>query len=276
MIQDPNLDYRALLRRRIADLKAQGTRFKTKELAERIGVQYTFLSRALNQEGTHLNDDHLFELCNILEFFPEEIEFVLLLKQREQAQSKARIAHIDARIKDHQRSRVISAEKRDQTPMQSQPELLYLLDPLAVLVHASLKVDKLRNNPRMFCDILGIDIERLEGIFSILEQADFIERVPRSLKIKSVKKSRLHFSTTHPLMRSHQVLLKTQSLAQLQRLREPHKHSLMASFCADESYFSDIKKMFDEFLSKAQKRAIDSKPERVYQLNFDFFHWFTG
>src|SRR4051794_836980 len=73
-------DYRQIIRKRVKQLNQTRKHLTLRKLASMIPVQNTYLSKSLNDPKTHLNEDHLFRICKLLEFFPQEIDYVFLLR----------------------------------------------------------------------------------------------------------------------------------------------------------------------------------------------------
>jgi hypothetical protein len=265
-------DYKALLRQRVKELGKLRPGFTLKRLAARIPVQYTFLSRSLNDGKTHLNDDHFYSACRVLEFFPEEIDYLSLLRAHALAQDPARKAYLRDRLNRIRRSQKISASVQDFRGSELMHEMGYLFDPLCVLVHVSLYIPEYLANPRALCSVLGIEPKRLQEILGKLQQLSFIE-CSETGKVERVLQGRIHYGTDHPLMRAHQNLLRGMSAQQLVRVPEEKKKSFMVTFSADEESFRKISARFDDFLKEIEGIVRDAPSRKTWQMNFDLFQW---
>lgn len=266
-------DYKRILRERTKELARIRPGFTLKRLAERIRIQYTYLSKVLNRAEAHLGEDHLFQACRFLELYPEETDYVLLLRARDASQDDSRRAHLARRLERMRRARRVRADVRGGGDVLVEREMEYLFDPLGVLIHVSLHIDRYREKPSLLASALGISDARLRGILVNLEKLGFIELGDGPLKVRKVLQGRIHYSTEHPLMRVHQNLLRQYGATQLQRTPEADKHSFMATFTADAASAREIREAFQDFVSRVQAVAVKAPATRTFQMNFDLFPW---
>ena len=179
-------DYKPFIKGRT---KAEGLTLR--KIASRIPIQYTYLSKALNDEATHLNEDHLYSVGNILRLYPEEVDYLLLLRAEATARHPQRKQALQGKLKGIRRERSLNAEVR---PWDG--EMSYLLDPLCVLVHVSMDIEAFRDNPNRLCGVLGISREKLKQVLATLKERNLEKG-----------EAHIHFGTDHPLMRVHQNLI---------------------------------------------------------------------
>jgi len=265
-------DYRKALLDKVKEARRLREGLTLKVLAEKLRIQYTYLSRALNPGKTHLNEDHLFQLCQELQLLPEEIDYLALLRAREVTQSETRRTYLTNRIKQLARSQELSAEQQNFQPTFASEEMNYLFDPLCIIVHASLFNADYAANPRRLCTLLGISPARLSECLQKLEKMHFIEMDSGENNIRT-KKGKIHYGPAHPLMRTHQHLLRSFSQSQLMRLPESKRHSFLITFATNASTQEFIQSRFQSFLKEIEQAVQKSSPETVYQLNFDLFTW---
>lgn len=270
-------DYRAAIKSRLQELRPLRPGLTLRKVADKIPIQYTYLSKALNDARTHLNEDDLFQLCQVLEFFPPEIDMLLLLRAAQTAELPARKAFIERKLQKARKGLVVRAQVRDSTEQVGlagvSRDLEYLTDPFSVLVHVSLSVPAIRRDPRQLAGMLGITSARLKDILKRLALLDFIEMGVGPFNVTAVKNGRLYFSREHPFMRVHQQLFRTAIQEQLMRLGEEDKESYMRTFTSDRETFERIRAEFREFLKRVEKLVVPSKNEHVLQFNFDCFVW---
>ncbi len=266
-------DYKALLRGRVKALAAQGKRITLKRIAEKIPLQATYLSKTLHDEKAHLNEDHLFSVCHLLEFLPNEIDFIFLLRAHAISQDKGRREFLQKKLDQIRRSREVSAPVQEFRARQLNQEMDYLFDPLCVLVHVSLAIPGYLKNPGRLCPLLGITSQRLQRTLKKLEGLNFVE-LGEGQKITRVLQSRVHFGTDHPLMRLHQTLLRLFSATQVIRLPEEEKHCFMTTFSTDDETMAQIKARFRLLVKETEHLVKGSPQKRTYQMNFDLFSWF--
>lgn len=266
-------DYKALIRARVKELSRLGRKITLAKLAAKIPVQATYLSKALNDEKTHLNEDHLFSVCAVLELLSDETEYVFLLRSHATTTHPARRAHLEARIERLRRSRELNAAVQEHDSRSSTREMAYLFDPHCVLVHVALSIREYKENPRRLCAALGLTPARLQEILRKLHTLGFVE-MDTSGKVTAILRGQIHYGTDHPLMRAHQSLLRQYSAARVVATPETDKHCFMATFSTDEETFRAIQERARALFQEVERHVIPSRRARVYQLNFDLFPWF--
>ncbi len=266
-------DYKRILRARLKEFRHSDRQLNLKTIARRIPLQYTYLSRALNDDKTHLNEDHLFAICRLLEFMPDETEYLSLLRQLATSSSPTRKNFLEGKISRISRVRTLNASIQDFDRAQLSDEIDYLLDATSVVVHVSLDIPEIAKNPRRLCGPLRITPKRLQAVLHKLNQLNLIE-LSETGEVQKVNQGHIHYSKDHPLMRSHQMMLKTMSSSRLIELEETQKVSFMATFSADSKALEQVRLAFETFIKQVEKIAVTSQKESTYQLTFDLFPWF--
>ncbi len=266
-------DYRDVIRKRVKELAQTRKALTLQKLASLIPVQNTYLSRALNDEKTHLNEDHLFRACKVLEFFPEEIDYLFLLRNRAIASDPDRRSYLESKINRVRQSRHRSAEFQEFDTRRLTEEMAYLFDPVCTVVQTALFIDEYRRNPRKLCQPLGISVPRLKKALTKLRHLHFIELGDDGLTVLKVNQNQVHYGTDHPLMRTHQSLLRKKCSVQLDQAPEEDKQSFMGTFTADEETFELLRKRLREFLKEIEGLVAPAPSRNLYQLNFDLFRW---
>src|SRR4051812_34567983 len=109
---DKAYDYKSEIKKRIAWLKSQGRPLTLKRIAERIGVQYTYLSKILNSVSLHLGEDDIFAIAQQLELHPHEIELWLLMRSYCGSVNADRKKLLWEALERAQASQIVSAEIR--------------------------------------------------------------------------------------------------------------------------------------------------------------------
>lgn len=272
-------NYREAIKGRLKDLQSkrsasQKSGLTLKKLADRVSVQYTYLSRCLASDRHHLSEDHVYSIGRHLDFLPEEIDFLLLLRNLETAQDSHRRARIFARLEELRQSRLAGTQSREFKPEDLRSEAAYLFSPLAIVVHVALFIKDYQKNPRLLCPMLGISAEKLKELLSILDKSDYVVLDDHDpFVVAEVKTKHPHFGREHPLMRAHQSTLKALQQSRLLQTSEPEKDSFLATFTMDDEGFQTVREAFKDFVAQVQKISSHSKHKHVYQLSFDFLKW---
>ncbi|MGZ5280352.1 MAG: DUF4423 domain-containing protein [Pseudobdellovibrionaceae bacterium] len=267
-------DYKAVIKARIKDLKASQPHQTLKKLAQNIPLQYTFISKVLNNEDVHLGEDHLFKLSQLLEFLPDETDFLLLLRSSQTTHSSQRREYCIQKIEQIRRSREISADFATSTSEGLKKEMAYLFNPFCMLIHVALFIKDYQQAPQKLSGLLGIPHEKLREALIVLENSGYILTGEDPFDIKEVKQRYPHFGPEHPLTRLHQGTIKNHMLQKLSHSAEENKDSFFVTFTMDEDGFIKVKKLFREFLKQVQDATFDAKHKQLYQLNFDLLKWF--
>jgi transcriptional regulator with XRE-family HTH domain len=265
-------DYKEALRARIREVARKQKGMSLKRISEKISIQYTYLSKVLNDEKSHLGEDHLFALCQLLQMLPDEVDFIFLLRSQAMAQDPNRKTYLQNKLNLYRRKRELTAEIQGIQGSQLSEQMGYLFDPLCVVVHVSLFIKEYAANPRRLCVPLGISVERLQMCLKTLSTMQFIELQNNGTIVK-VMKDQIHYGTDHPLMRVHQHLLRSLGIAQQLKANEQEKHSFMTTFSTDAVTVKEIQERFQSFLKEIEERVNSSRAEQTYQLNFDIFRW---
>jgi DNA-binding Xre family transcriptional regulator len=267
--------YKESITLRLKELQIHKKSLSLRKLANIVGIQYTYLSKVMNSKSIHLNEDDLYVLCMYLEFFPDEIDFILLQRSYETSAQGERKRILYNKIEKLKRERSLNADVKS-VPSSSSiiKEMEYLFNPLCILIHVGLSSKKIRADTRQFCSKLGISAQQLKNILKILERNDLIRLSDDDpFLVTEVLQKRSHFSKEHPLTRVHQNLMKIELLQRLQHISESEKHSFLATFTMDQEGFKQIKDEFQLFLKKAEQISAKSLHDGVYQLSFDLFRW---
>jgi uncharacterized protein (TIGR02147 family) len=266
-------NYKEALKSRLKALKQSRPGLTLKVLAQGIGVQYTYLSKTFNQEDIHLSEDHLFRFCQMLDLDKNEMEFILLQRSHALTGNDFRREYLYKKIEQLRQEKKLNGEVLEHKPDLIEKEMNYLFDPYCVLVHASLFINKYRENSAILSDQLNITLNHLREILLTLNSNGFITLGEGPFDIKEVRAKSLHYGRSHPLMRVHQTLFKTAMANKLSTTAEEDKICQMFSFTMDENGFKEVSDEYQTFIKKVQKIAQKSRKTELFQINFDFFKW---
>ncbi len=259
----------------MAHLKGLGQSVTFRRISERIPLQYTFLSKVLNQPGHHLSQDHLFKMAKILDFLPEEIDYLDLLRSYSTTEEPDRKSFLFARIEKERKKRAIQAEHQDFSDSSTMMrEMRYLFEPMAVIVHVALWMPVYQRDPRRLCSLTGMNPKKLLEILDSLDMLGYIRLGEDPFEVVEVFDRDPHYGRDNPLMRAHQAKLKTQMISRLNQTSEEEKESFMVAFTADEEAREKINQEFKKFIQNVREISQNSKEEHLYQMSFDFLKWF--
>lgn len=266
--------YKSFIKFRVQELKKARPQATLKWVAKQLGIQYTYLSKCLNDDVTHLNEDHLYEIGRILQLSPVENQYLSILRAHETTHNKARKSELFVQAEKMRKAHPLDAEQIENFRGRIAADVEYLLNPMCMIVHAALTISAVAKDPRKLCSAIGINTQNLKTILKILEQNDYVIIGEDGYEVTKVKKSHFHFGREHPLMRTHQALLKAQLQARLQRTIEEEKQSFLVTLTMNRDGFDLINEEFNHFIKKAESITKKAPASELYQLSFDLFKWF--
>lgn len=267
-------DYKSLLKARLSFLRKSNPSLSWRQLAQKVPVQATYLSKVLNQDHVHLSEEHLFCLGQWLDFRMDEIDFMFMLRSLSTATQAARRDYLTKKIEDIRKKRTVSADYVEEQTKLISDRVDYLLDPLSVIIHVSLFIKKYQKDPRLLCPLLGIGTDRLKQVLTTLAKNKYILLGDGAFDVTKVNDVKPHFGREHPLMRIHQSALKSNLLSRLSQTAETDKESFVVTFTMDATGFEKSKQAFSQFLKELQGISFTRRSEKLYQLSFDLVQWY--
>lgn len=265
--------YKQVIKETVLEKKKSGNAMTLKRLSEKIDMQYTYLSKVLNQEDVHLSEDHLFKTCYVLGFGAEDTDYLLTLRQRDVAQDQDRQNFLTNKIDSLRASKKLNAEIL-QVDNLSQPQIEYLFNPLAVVVHIAINVPQFKEDPLQLCSLLGIDRAFLKSTLKLLEANDYVILSNNyDFKIEKVLKKQFHIGKDNPLMRMHQNLLRLKMAGKSFETSENDKNSFFVTFSGNQETMDEVNSEFNSFIKKVEEIVGKAKKENVFQMSFDLLRW---
>jgi uncharacterized protein (TIGR02147 family) len=265
-------DYKHAIRERISALKEEKKTFTLKYIAKKIPLQYTYLSMLLNKAEQHLSESQLFRMGEVLGLLTDEIDFLMLLRSMAVAQDPKFQNHISSRVEQIVSQRSLRANH--EFIKKHNADVDYLLNPMSVIIGSALDIPEFQKNSQKLCAALGISHAQLKTCLETLERLGMIEIDEETKKIHYKGSNPIHIGKDHPLMRTHQIVLKNSLIHRLSQTHESNKESFFVTFTMDEEGFLKVKNLFKEFMKGVQGVAMKSKNENLFQMNFDLLRWF--
>lgn len=266
-------NYKTSLKQRLKQLQKTRPSLTWRKVAAELPIQYTYLSKALNDPATHLSEDHLYAIARSFEFFPHEIEFLILQRSCETARDPERKTYLQHKIGERRQSQKLNATDQPVSSERLSDQIRYLFEPLAQVVHMALDVPRFREDPRRLCIPLSLSLDQLKEILRVLSRNEHIRLGEDGWTITEVNPAHIHFAPEHFLQRSSLNIIKAQILARIAQTPESDKSGFVATFTMDEPSFTKVREEFQGFLKRVEEIATKSKPKAVYQISFDLFKW---
>ena len=219
-------EYKAVIKTVISIRKEEGENVTNKELAQRIPIQATYLSKFFNDPQSHLKDETLFRLGKVLGLDTNECDYLLLLKHHSTSESPEHKEYLYKKINDRRREALgDKLGEADKIAFES----MYLLNPKCMLVQMALNISLYRENPRLLCQPFNLNHTQLIEILDLLEKNNFIKRGEDPLEVTQVNLPKFHIKSDQ-LMRTHQYLMKSLIPSKLQEVSEEEKKSFLVTF----------------------------------------------
>lgn len=268
-------DYKKFIKERIKFLKQRKPKLSLHYLSDKLGIQYTFLSKVLNSETHHLNEDHLFIVGEVLELPHDQTDFLFLLRSFQSTQSQTRKNFLDQKISSIQKNNHLGKDIVELNSANLVDELAYLMEYFATVTHAALGINEIKTDPMRLTSLLKLDSAKLKSIFNLLDRLNLIEYSAKENKINKINNLKLYYGKDHPLTRTHQVVMKSH-LTQSSFIKpENEKENFFVTFTTDKEGFEKIKKELLNCAKEIQKIVLSHKHHGVYQLNIDFVEIFN-
>lgn len=268
-------DYKLAIKDRIKDLKKTKPKFSIQYISEILDIQYTFLSKVLNSEIHHLNEDQVFMAGQTLDFLHDEIEFLMLLRSYGSAKLKNRKNYLLQKILTLQKKNTLSANTPEIKQTQFDDDMKYLMNYFNIVIYVSMWIKDVQKNPHLLCSLLGLDFSQIKDTLLMLDRMGQIKYDVKNNKITEVKDTRTHFGKNHPLTRTHQLVMKTNLNQKSFAASEEKKENLFMTFTTDQEGFKKIKQQIQEFSKQIQQTTFNNSHTGTYQMNIDFLELFN-
>lgn len=261
--------YKQVLRSFISARRKADPIFSQSQLADRMGVQKSYLSRVLNGEA-HLNADQLYLLAGEINLRDDEFDYLLLLLEIERCGLESRRQGL-IRKRDEIRSAKMQSDQfleRTAAVPDIQAFTEYYANPLIPIVHMYLTMPKFLSNPSLAQTELGITPLQLQAALSSLEKCGVLVLDKKRYRLAKIN---LHLSPDSPLFKIYATQFRLMSIQHLQARSQDPDYFFTASFSTNEKTRREIKKRFLEFLRWMSQEVAKETPSNVYHLNFDLF-----
>jgi len=264
-------DYKVALRQLLEMRRAQyGGRFTFEKMAQACGIQKTYLSRVLNGKS-HLNADQLFTCCRFLKLKDLEVEFLMLVRDRQTCENYHRKTTLEHKI-----ARIISYRLKSESVLDTKDALSlnvaaeYYLNFNLHLVHLFLTVPRFTSDLDQICFALGISQDELNDYISKLLAWGLVREVRGKIIAGEVSR---HLSEESPVFNTFAILQRIKTIERMSKGKTKEDYYFSALISADPEFQIGLRKKILSLLEDAQKDAGRSKTEDVFQLNIDLFKW---
>ncbi len=265
------LSYSDFIKSFLESKKGTFPKWTQKKLARLSGIQESYFSNVLKSKAS-LNQDQIFRVAGVMNLDSEATDYLLLLGDLQDCSDHLRREHLLKKVEEFKKKNLKSEVKLGaQAPAESTDFYVkYYSDPYIKVIHVALAISKYRKTPKLLVDALDIPIHRVEKALAILEEIGVLEINKEGVEIK---KKGFHLPEDHPLIWSHQTLLRQLSITHTANQKPTNKYSFSVTLSCERKTKDIIKNKLLEALKEIQGDVKDAKSEEVYQLNIDLFPW---
>lgn len=263
-------EYRPALAALLNQWRADAPARTLSRIATAAGLQLSYLSNALRLRA-HLSTDQVYAIANAIDLGAEATDYLLLVLEHERSGIPKRRQELERRIHEI-RTRELRTEKQLKVKStELSPENLerYYLDPFIQLAH----IDLGRRE--------GTSLSQVAREFGLSdEHASRVLKTLVDLKLAHKKndayfplKGGHHLPKDSPVATPHLMLMRMKSIDQLARLTENERYCFSVTLSSSPETREQLEQEFIRFLKSAEALVKASKPELLYQMNFDLFPW---
>lgn len=257
-------DYRKSLKRSLLERRKQmGLKFTAARMAERIGVQPTYLSNVLNGKA-HLSEDQLFLGAKFLKLTRTETDFLMLLRRHQRCQNAELKALYDEQISVIRVDESQLSKQLKVGPAKASIEE-YFVDPYCHKIHLFLTVDEYARKPKLIAERLGLTSELLQAKLTKLKELGLIRM--ESGKIAPLETT-MYLSPDSNASLAYRTSLRMLAGAKLQRCNAEDTF-ISVCFSAGKQSLKEVKKQLTAFLNASQKATTSDEADDVFVLNID-------
>ncbi len=267
-------DYKSFLKKAIKKGWESRKSFTLKWIAAQLEIQYTYLSKTLNEPGKHLHEAHVLKIADLLGLNDSEREFLLILRNEQASQYEHQRAYWRQKREENKNAYELQSARAKVNIDDGEAFQRYLMDPLAMVIYVAMFCPKYLASPICLQRKLNISDCRFKEILRLMHQCGLIELDANDpYKIRRTLNASFHVGTNHPYMRIHQRIMKTAAIDQISRTDEDKKYSITSTFNADPVTFAALKEEFRALLAKAEKIASKSQDTNVCYMSLDLLEW---
>lgn len=261
--------YKLFLRDLVESRKLAERQFSYAKLAQKIGVQRSYLSRVLNGDAS-LNADQLFLLSTELNILGEERKYLLLLLELDRCHVPARRLELAAECEKHKKEKLRTEAymKRESIAPSETAFVEYYGNALVPIVHMFLTIPAFLKDPEGLCDRLQISRKALGSALQTLERCDLLRLEKTGYQL--VEKD-LFLSARSNLWKIYGTQFRLKSIEYHQKTEDEHDYFFTASFSANEELRQRLRQKLKDLLEWLSPLVEKSHSEEVFHLNLDLF-----
>lgn len=264
-------NYRNILKLLIDEKKDKDGRASFQQLAEEIRVPKSYVSKVMNNRAD-FSADQIFLCARYFALDDHETRYLDLLVEYERSALQSRKDYLLKQI-DSIRQPFLNTEKNLKVESAEQLAIdlrEYYLNPVNLLVHQCLTIDRYRLTPALIYKDLKIAPEEVQRSIEELLYLGIIKKQGQGYLVVI---DDLHLPADHkyyPAWRNQMKLLTSSSFfhTSLERNR-----SFSAVVTLNTEGRDILLKSFFDFLNSVKSQVQPNPNDEVYQINFDLIQW---
>ena len=235
-------------------------------------IHSSYFSRVMN-ERADFSQEQLFLIGKSLKLSGWELDFLLLLGERDSSSVKNHADYVDKKIVAirNEKQKVLSNLKDLDLTMSEQEKEEYYQNPLTALVLMYLTIQKYRKKPKLIAKALHLDSTVIDQEIrtliklNLVKEGDGLEVIKRSI----------HIDESHKMHGRNLVNWRLESINYLQKGHKKEADWQFSTlFSTTEEKKRKIRDLFKKFVIEAQKMVGPEAPDtevEVYHMNFDLY-----
>lgn len=264
-------NYRDALENEIVQKKQKGHGLTYTLLAEKTGVQKTYLTNVFKNRA-HFSTDQIYSIGKALSLSSSEIKYLELLLEKERSGLALRKRELEKQIKTLRTQNQKAERKIKSQVLKNDIDHIapYYLEPFSQIIHLMMDLDEPKSIDEM-ANSLNTSKEHIYRVIEMMLGLGYLKKSKEG-EYKVVKKN-FFLSKDSFIHAPHLSLLRLRSVDHLLKLDSGIKESFSLSFSADEETFRKIRDEFLKFLENCEELIRPAPAKQVYQLNLDLFPW---
>lgn len=262
-------NYREFLQKTIESQKKLDSSRNFQTLATAMRLQKSYLSKVIKGDAD-LNSDQLYLACEYLGVGAEATDYLLLLLEHARCVVTKRREALDRRIRKIQNEKLQTDSHISAKAATGDTFSDYYLNPILLVVHMSMFIERYRKNASLLAKDLGIPLARITDAILKLQELGVLkyERETYTVLIDHI-----HLPANSPLYPAWRAQLRLLSQQKLQVSSTEDAYSFSVAFSADEATRKHIQKKFLDLIREIEPNVRDASSDQVYQMNFDLLRW---
>lgn len=239
-----------------------------RRMAEAIGTQTGFITQVLG--GTaHFSPEQALALADLLGHSNEELQFFLLLLQKERAGTPAYRRHVEGQMNKMREERQTLAKRLKVKSFPSEvDQSLYFSSWIYACVHVMVTCVRFQNSRQEIAEALRLPVAQISAVLEFLIRTGLVRETANGFE---VGEARVHLGTESPYLRRHHAnwnLLALQKILS-EALDRDLQYSSVISLSSED--VPRVREIFTRAIEEAKAIVRESNGEKIYASTVNLF-----